>query len=44
MANAALALHFSDDIERFLGLTPTKEEEQRLRGALPKFSAVDRER
>jgi hypothetical protein len=44
MANAALALKFSDDIERFLGLVPTKEEEQRLRGALPKVSAVERER
>jgi hypothetical protein len=44
MANAALALQFSDDIERFLGLVPTKEEEQRLREALPKVSAVERER
>jgi len=44
MANAALALHFSDDIESFFGLTPTKEEEQKLREALPKISAVERER
>jgi hypothetical protein len=44
MVNAALALQFSDDIERFLGLVPTKEEEQRLRRALPKVSAVERER
>jgi hypothetical protein len=44
MANAALALQFSDDIERFLGLVPTKEEEQRLRGALPKVSVVEREK
>ena len=44
MANAALALQFSDDIERFFGLKPTQEEEQRLREALPKVSAVERER
>jgi hypothetical protein len=44
MANAALALQFSDDIERFLGLVPTQEEEQRLRGALPKVSVVEREK
>lgn len=42
MANAALALHYSDTIEQFLGLTPTDEEARRLKETLPRVSAVER--
>lgn len=38
MANAALALQFSDQIESFLGLKPTSEELDRV---MPKLSIVD---
>ena len=42
MANAALALQFSDQIEAFLGMTPTQTEEQRLKDSLPRVTTVDR--
>jgi len=42
MANAALALQFSDQVENALGLTPSQEDERRLREALPKVSMVER--
>jgi hypothetical protein len=42
IANAALAIQFSDQIEDALGLKPTKEEEKELKERLPKISRVDR--
>ena len=42
MANAALALQFSDQIEAFLGMTPTQSEEQRLKDSLPKVTTIDK--
>jgi hypothetical protein len=38
MANAGLALQFSDQIETFLGLKPTTEEIDRI---MPKLTIVD---
>jgi hypothetical protein len=42
MVNAGLALQFSDEIEEFLKVKPTAEEEQRLRASLPTISTVER--
>lgn len=42
MANAGLALQFSDQIENTLGLTPTKRDEEELNYLLPKVSLVER--
>lgn len=36
MANAALALTFSDEIEGMLMMRPTEEEERRLREGMPR--------
>jgi hypothetical protein len=42
MANAALALQFSDQIESALGLVPSKEDEKELKEKLPRVTSVDR--
>jgi hypothetical protein len=42
MANAALALQFSDQIESTLGLVPSKEDEKELKEKLPRVTRVDR--
>lgn len=42
MINAGLALQFSEQIEAALGLTPTAEDEKRLRQTLPRVSMVER--
>jgi hypothetical protein len=42
MANAALALQFSDQIESALGLVPSKEDEKELKEKLPRVTRVDR--
>ena len=42
MLNAALALQFSDQIEDFLGLRPSEQEQERLREQIPRISAVER--
>ena len=42
MANAALALHFSDQLEDALGLVPSKADEQELKEKMPKVTRVDR--
>jgi hypothetical protein len=42
MANAALAIQFSDQIEKVLGLVPSKEDEQELKEKMPKVTRVDR--
>lgn len=42
MANAALALQFSDQIEGVLGVKSTAEEQARLRESMPKIVAVER--
>jgi hypothetical protein len=42
MANAALALQFSDQIENALGLVPTKDDEKELREKMPRVTTVDR--
>ena len=41
MANAAVALQFSDQIEAFLGMTPSKDEQARLREQLPRVRVAD---
>jgi hypothetical protein len=41
MANAALALHFSDQIESALGLVPSKEDEKELREKMPRVRRVE---
>jgi len=43
MANAALALQFSDQLESALGLSPSKADEERLRESLPRVRSVERE-
>jgi hypothetical protein len=43
MANAALALQFSEQIEAALGVVPSKEEESRLKESMPRVRAVERE-
>ena len=40
MANAALALTFSDHIERWTGMIPSEEEKKELDDALPKITRV----
>jgi hypothetical protein len=42
MANAALALQFSDQIEDALGLKPTEEDEKKLRETMPKVRSVEK--
>ena len=42
IANAALALAFSDQIEAFLGMKPSQEDQQRLAQSLPRLSAMER--
>jgi hypothetical protein len=42
MINAALVLQYSDKIEDTLRMTPTPEDQQKLRENLPKLSAVER--
>jgi hypothetical protein len=42
MANAALALQFSDQIENALGLVPTKDDEKELREKMPRVTTVDK--
>jgi hypothetical protein len=42
MANAALALQFSDQIENALGLVPTKDDEKELGEKMPRVTTVDR--
>lgn len=42
MANAALALRFSDQIENALGLLPSQEDEKELKERMPKVTRVDR--
>lgn len=42
MANAALALTFSDQIEAALGMTPTTEDQLRLKESFPKLRTVDK--
>ncbi len=42
MANAALALLFSDQIENALGLVPSKEDEKELKEQMPRVRRVDR--
>jgi hypothetical protein len=41
MANAALALRFSDQIEAALGLVPSREDEDRLKEQMPRLRRVD---
>jgi len=43
MANAALALQFSDSIETALGMTPSKDEEMKLREVVPRLSVIEKE-
>lgn len=42
MANAALALQFSDQIENALGLVPSKDDEKQLKENMPRVTRVDR--
>ncbi len=42
MANAALVLQFSDQIESALGLVPSKEDERDLKAKMPRVTRVDR--
>ena len=42
MANAGLALQFSDRIEAALGMSPPPSERQKLQDILPRVSAVER--
>ena len=41
MANAGVALYFADQIEAFFGMTPTPEEQGRLKRDLPRITVVD---
>lgn len=43
MANAALALQFSEQIESLLGLVPTKQEAEKLEKAMPRVSLIERD-
>ncbi|ETN43616.1 uncharacterized protein HMPREF1541_02775 [Cyphellophora europaea CBS 101466] len=43
MANAALALHFEDQLEELLGVKPTPEEQKHFQQKLPKISVVERD-
>jgi hypothetical protein len=42
MANAALALQFSEQIEEALGVKATPEEEKQLKESMPRVSAVNK--
>jgi hypothetical protein len=42
MANAALALHFSDQIESALGLVPSEKDKKELKEKMPKITIVDK--
>ena len=44
MANAALMLYLSPEVEKGLGVQATKEDEERLRQALPRIERLDKER
>ena len=43
MANAALMQYFMPGIEKELGLQATKEDEERLKRALPRLKKLDKE-
>jgi hypothetical protein len=42
MVNAAVAMHFEEQIEDLLSMKSTPEEQQKLNKELPKISLVDR--
>jgi hypothetical protein len=42
MVNAAVAMHFEDEIENFLSMKSTPEQQKKLEGNLPKVSLVER--
>ena len=42
MANAALALTFSDKIEAFLGVKPSQEDDRQLQETLPRLVRMER--
>jgi hypothetical protein len=42
MANAAIALQFSEQIEDALGLKATPEEEKQLKDSMPRVSTVNK--
>lgn len=44
MAYAVFGLFVSDRAEQALGLVPTEEDKQRLKGSLPRIHTVDREK
>jgi hypothetical protein len=44
MANAALALQFSDQTESYLGLQSTAQEQDELKRVLPKVTMVEAEK
>ena len=42
MANAALAIQFSDQTESLFGMVPSKEDERELREKMPRITRVDK--
>jgi len=44
MAYAVFGLFVSDRAEQALGLVPTEEDKQRLKGSLPRIHTVEREK
>ena len=42
MVNAAIAMHFEDEIESLLSMKSTSSEQKQLQGNLPKVSLVER--
>ena len=42
MANAAIALHFEDQIEEMLGMKPTPDEQKKFQEQMPKLTFAER--
>ena len=43
MVNAAIAMHFEDDIENLLSMKSTSAEQKQLQSNLPKVSLTERD-